>query len=327
MAAAVLGGASLGGLHRLLSIPAVQAQMPAEDPRSYFLPFVGRSPLVQPPLTRPVVAHVHSLNATNWNGQSDYWNHIDQSIVNDMVDRGLMTVTSASTVVDAWRAILPHYAAGQSIAIKVNFNNNGDGKIDACFQTLNAVVRGLKQIGVHEDDVWVYDAIKTIPDRFVNGCLYPGVVYFDTGKHQKAKFASGEPNAYVTFTTPADLPPHPSNKITDVLVDAAYVINMPLFKGHTDLAGVSLGFKNHFGSVATPESFHPYMFPGRNVFPTVLQLARRFEPQSAHSRQDGLDHWRRALHGKHVGLAAPTDEHLWQPDSEQSILCHRSRSY
>ncbi|HEX7588927.1 MAG TPA: hypothetical protein VF478_11470, partial [Anaerolineae bacterium] len=195
MAAAILGGASLGELHRLLSIPTVQAQSPVDEPHTYFLPFVGRSPVVQPPLRRPVVAHIHCLNATNWTGQTDYWDHVNQPVVNDMVDHGLMAVTVAPTVDDAWRAILPSYATGQAIAIKVNFNNNGDGKIDACFQTLNAVVRGLKHIGVRENDIWVYDAIKTIPDRFVNGCLYPGVVYFDTGKHQKADFESSDPNA------------------------------------------------------------------------------------------------------------------------------------
>lgn len=48
-------------------------------------------------------------------------------------------------------SILPYYQAGQGIAIKVNFNNNGDGRIDSLIQTVNALVRGMKLIGVRAE--------------------------------------------------------------------------------------------------------------------------------------------------------------------------------
>ena len=127
-------------------------------------------------------------------------------------------------------------------------------------------MRGLKQIGVRENDIWVFDAIKIIPDRFSNMCLYPGVAFFDDGTHRRAGFDSKDPSARVTFTTPPDLPPHPSIKVTDVSVNATCVINLPLFKGHTDMAAVTPGFKNHFGSVTGPASFHPYIFPSEAYF-------------------------------------------------------------
>lgn len=261
LAGAVLGGASLAGLRRLFPASSVDAQSPSDDSRTYFLPFVCGDPIVSPPSTRPIVAHVHSLNATTWTGQSDYWNYVDQGVVDNMLDRGLMVLTGRGSAADAWRALLPAYEAGQAIAIKVNFNNSGDGNIDASIQTVNAVVRGLKQIGVRETDVWVYDAIKRIPDRFVYGCLYPEVRFYDDGTHLRAGFSSDDPSANITFNTPPDLPPHPASRVTDVLLNATYAINLPILKAHTDLAGVSLGFKNHFGSVPNPVDFHDYMFP------------------------------------------------------------------
>jgi uncharacterized protein (DUF362 family) len=63
-----------------------------------------------------------------------------------------------------------------------------------------------------------------------------------------------------------------------VLVNATYVINLPLFKAHADLAGVTLGFKNHLGSVPNPADYHPYIFPGetyfRNHYNSLVDLYR-----------------------------------------------------
>ena len=122
-----------------------------------------------PGSTGAKVVHVHALSATSWAGQTDYWNYVNQNAVNDMVDQGMMALTGTATVADAWRSLLPVYQPGQGIAIKVNFNNWGDQlQIDALIQPVNAVVRGLKQMGVAEPDIWVYDAIRPIGNRFVD---------------------------------------------------------------------------------------------------------------------------------------------------------------
>ena len=76
-----------------------------------------------PGSTRAKVVHVHALSATSWAGQTDYWNYVNQDVVNDMVDQGVMALTGTATVAAAWRMLLPDYQPGQGIAIKVNFNN------------------------------------------------------------------------------------------------------------------------------------------------------------------------------------------------------------
>ena len=182
--------------------------------------------------------------------------YVNQNVVNDMVDQGVMALTNTTTVEAAWRTLLPNYQPGQGIAIKVSFNNWGNlPAIDGLIQPVNAVVRGLKQIGVAERDVWVYDAIRGFPDRFVNGSQYSGVRFFGFGQ---AGFTSNDPHAYVAFYPPSGVPMPPATRVTDLLVAARYLINMPIIKRH-GMAGVSLAFKNHFGSIDKPDRLHDYI--------------------------------------------------------------------
>lgn len=271
--AAVVGAV---GLNRLLGLFPLQGVAQEMDKYTY-LPIILKEgtitpstpvPLPSPSLTPspPVagkVVHVHSEEATHWNGETDYWNHVDQDVVKEMVDRGMMVLTGTSTVADAWRALLPNYQVGQGIAIKVNFNNSGtcnntSGKIDGLIQPVNAVVHGLKQMGVAETDIWVYDAIRAIPDRFLFGNLYTGVRFFDRVCRERAKFDSSASNAYVTFSPPSNTPFPPLTKITNVLLDATYLINIPIMKAH-GYTGVTLGFKNHFGTIDKPDPLHNYV--------------------------------------------------------------------
>jgi hypothetical protein len=218
-------------------------------------------------LGKPHVVHVHAPGATNWDfGDGYYGDYVDQGVVNEMVDRGVMELTGTSLVDAAWRALIPDYSPGKAVAIKVNLNNSwscGDSDIiiDALIHPVNAVVRGLRQIGVAEEDVWVYDAIRNIPDRFVNGCLYPNVQFFG-GCCQPPSWSSDDPDAIIWFTP--DPAPAPM-RIADLLIDATYLINMPIVKAHC-CAGVTLGFKNHLGTVDRPKKLHSHIWPGGEYF-------------------------------------------------------------
>ncbi|NLE44671.1 MAG: DUF362 domain-containing protein [Chloroflexi bacterium] len=218
-----------------------------------------------PPPTGPRVVHVHGSTSTFWSGQTDFWNYVRQDTVNTMADRGLMALTGTASVANAWRALLPNYRAGQGIAIKVNFNNStscsdSDGQIDGLIQPVNALVRGMKQMGVAETDIWVYDASRRLPARFVGGCLYSGVQFIDPACNLNggyASWASTDPHAFVTYHHPTN-PSMPRTRISDVLIDATYLINMPIMKPHR-IARVTLTFKNHFGNISEPWELHPYI--------------------------------------------------------------------
>lgn len=221
-------------------------------------------PTQEPPTrTSRQVVHVRAPEATFWDFGDDYYgNFVDQAVVNEMLDQGVMNLAGTSSATQAWQSLIPDYAPGKAIAIKVNFNNahsceETDTNIDALIHPVNAIVGGLKQMGVAEADIWVYDATRLIPSRFVDGCLYPGIQYFGTGCQNRATFNSDDPDATVVFSSPGAV----NQKITDVLVNATYLINIPIMKKHGG-AGITLSFKNHLGSIPHPNRLHAYLGPG-----------------------------------------------------------------
>ena len=175
-----------------------------------------------------------------------------------------MSLTSSMTVANAWRAILPAYIVGQKIAIKINLNNatgdDSDNVIDALPQPINAVIRGLKAIGVAESDIWVYDVtngwhVSQMPVRLVNKvtALYPGV-QFHSAAGSCSTALGYSTTEKIHFNVPSGKPAISDRPICNALVSATYLINMPIMKKHG--AGVTLGFKNHFGSFDRCDLLH-----------------------------------------------------------------------
>ncbi len=293
--AAVAGGVGLVSIQKLLSTAASQAPAASVTPRAY-LPFISRPEATAtptptptsthtptptrtptptstvPPGTGPKVIHLHSTTATSWNFSSGwYGDYVNQSKVTEMVDRGVKEVTGQSTVAAAWSALLPGYAAGKGIAIKVNFNNaqgcsDGDNIIDGLMEPVNALISGMKAAGVREQDIWIYDAIRPIPARFRNRCTAANVHFVDRECAETATFVSTDPHASVTFANSSLQARH----LADVLINASYLINMPIIKDH-GISGVTLGFKNHFGSIkyvigAGADNLHDFIDPNSSAF-------------------------------------------------------------
>jgi uncharacterized protein (DUF362 family) len=212
------------------------------------------------PGSQPRVVHVHNSKATSWD-YSTGWHgdFVSQHQVNWMVDRGLMALTGAASRAAAWQALIPGYAPGERVAIKVNLNNAGssgdsDNIIDALIEPVNRVIRGLVEIGVAETDIWIYDAVRYVPDRFRNRCEFPGVQFSGRDLNDLGFSATER----VVFHPPGT--PLPDQRISQVLVDATYLVNMPIMKKHC-CAYVTLSFKNHFGSIQTCSDVHDPTFP------------------------------------------------------------------
>jgi len=263
--AAALGSATLLRSRLAGAGPPPVTDDPVLIPRAY-LPYVAHRHFPGLPPGSGKVVHVRNAAATNWDGEDDaYWNYLDQAAVDGMVDLGLRELTGAATVVDAWRKLIPTYQSGQRIAIKVNFNNsrtcdNTWPVIDALMEPVNAVAKGLIQFGVAPQDICVYDAVRALPDRFVGKDLY-GVSFYDgwsvTFCRTEATF-TGQAEMQVAFFPPAGIT-MPAEYVTDVLMNATYLINMPIMKGGHPLAGVTLGFKNHFGTIHACSGLHDYV--------------------------------------------------------------------
>jgi uncharacterized protein (DUF362 family) len=122
---------------------------------------------------------------------------------------------------------------------------------------VNAVVSGLEQIGVQRGDVCVYDAIRHVPYRFINGGL-AGIRFYDGLDSGACGLPAGFTNQAdhnITFNPPPGTPVG-AVRVTDVLFNATYLINLPIMKGGHPIGGVTLGYKNHFGSTNNPSGMH-----------------------------------------------------------------------
>ena len=60
-----------------------------------YLPIVSKQ--AQPPTETPAarVVHVHSTSATSWQGETAFWNYVNQDTVTTMINQGLMALASA----------------------------------------------------------------------------------------------------------------------------------------------------------------------------------------------------------------------------------------
>jgi hypothetical protein len=207
------------------------------------------------------VVHVRHLQATTWTGQTQYWNYVSQSAVDQMVSSGLQLLTGTTSEQAAWQNLLPNYLSSQTVAVKVSFNNadtscsDSDGQIDGLHPPVLALIRGLRLRGVAESNICIYDAVRYLPDRFAQPIqsVYPNIRFFG-GCRNLPGFSGSETNSHITFTPPTGVIVE-DEIITDVLVNANYLINLPIMKAHP-IGGVSLGYKNHFGTINNPGGLH-----------------------------------------------------------------------
>ncbi len=234
------------------------------------------------------VVSVHHSQATGWDFQCtgsgacpEYYGDkafVDQQTVDQMVARGMRALTGAASVQEAWQAILPHYLPNEIVAIKVNFNDSimgggtrgyrdNDAYVDALPQVVNSVISGLVDRGVSQENIRIFDASRYVTDRFRNRIAFPGVVYYDRYGNgddvRPSGFGSDDPQAGVDFS-PSGYPASSSaHKISDVLVESDYLINIPIMKKHGG-AGITLSLKNHLGTingfVSGGHAMHKYFY-------------------------------------------------------------------
>ena len=218
------------------------------------------------------VVWLRDTNATPWNGDTNnghWWDTgrgVDQNVVDRMTSTSLQALTGAKSDREAWDKIFRYYnlthgrgnvgyQTNESIALKPNCNNayagNGDvdQQIDAGSQTILAMLRQLvRQAGVPQDKLLVYEAVRFMPNRIINACRpeFPGVVWMDSkgtnGICQKVVWHENAFNYSVTESNSC------GTSVPEQVYQATYLINMALLKGHPT-TGVTLTAKNHYGSI------------------------------------------------------------------------------
>lgn len=214
------------------------------------------------------VVTVHDSNSSTWEGSGNPNNYMNQTEIDKMVDAGIMELTGTTSPIEGWKKIIP-YTAGQSVAIKVNFNNNWHSSNGFTFDdnsdtsmlnyaaVVNSIIRGLKSIGVPSDKIWITDPSRPVHDKFRERIYDKEVKYFVN--QNGAAYIGARPNVFVTgYVSDSSIYASTSTAYAEkirpaqVFADATYIINMPQLKGHwyPTVGRVTLSLKNNFGSVS-----------------------------------------------------------------------------
>ncbi len=218
------------------------------------------------------VVWVYNPDATNENCKNqsnDYWSmdkNTNQTVVNEMLSDALQALTGENTDSAAWDALFRYfnknhdkgdvgYHANEKIAIKINFNGywNGPQNVNTSPQICYAVLDQLTRVvGVEQQDIGIGDPNIPFTGETWDKChtAFPNVIYWGTGFGQ-TQVESSTTEAF--FTSDGIV----QNLLPQEYLDAAYLINIPVFKKH-HRSGISLCCKNHFGSVTpfTGSAFH-----------------------------------------------------------------------
>jgi len=195
-----------------------------------------------------LVVRVHDTNATFWDYATGYyWDHVNQAVVDDMVDRAVCELTGCADINDAWHDVMSDYSAGDRVAVKINCNGNWTGStpnhiIDACVEPIIAVLRGLVNIGIPQSDIYIYDAVRTLHERYPTRihAVFPSVHVI--GMESVSFGRTGDPYERIVLQRPIA----ESLYLADILINCQHLINMPLLKSHGP--GVTGALKNHVGS-------------------------------------------------------------------------------
>jgi len=222
------------------------------------------------------VVWVHNPDATDWVGPGDgYWwdnDSIDQTVVDNMISQTIRELTASPNDEEAWDALFRYfnenkgrgdvgYNVGEKIMVKVNMVGsffsgsrvNEDGQqwqyldaINTAPQTILALLRQLiHKAQVAQADVTVGDTLAHFPNHYWDLCHgeFPDVHYLCYHGHLGRTGIARSTTTFIQFSTSSI-----SEGIPTCFVDAAYVINFAVLKGHRT-AGVTLCGKNHYGSL------------------------------------------------------------------------------
>ena len=282
------GGMVFAGQTNTLSISSIDSWSP-----------VPNQPFGAPQGLNPGrVVWVWDLNATVEQPQGYWWldTNNDQDVIDAMIGTGLRSLTDATTDTDAWNALFisfnqehgygtTGYQPGEKIAIKINLNNcweyrkneytERDNERDASPHVVKALLRQLIDVvGVRQEDITVFDASRSMANWFYNRVYYtsypavpldpefPDVHFVDAEGGATGREQVVASTVKIYFANETEL----IRTLPTCIVDAKYLINMPILKRHPINQGVTLSGKNLYGTFMEPVvDVHTYHIAGHTM--------------------------------------------------------------
>jgi hypothetical protein len=195
---------------------------------------------------------VHASSADAWQGDK-----LSPEALRKLVDISIINLTGKEDANTAWLAL---FDPTESIVIKVNaFRNSTIWTHPALTK---AVTDSLQDAGIPGEQI-------TIFDYYDNELETAG---YTLNKDGPGVRCYGTQDAY---TNRYRVAPKVTTMLSDILVNADALINMPVLKSHM-IAGMTFALKNHYGSVQIPDRLHyiSECLPGLSGLPQIKDATR-----------------------------------------------------
>lgn len=215
------------------------------------------------------VVWVHNPDSVEWDGEGYWWelDHFDEATIQKMVNDGIASLAGKADAKSGWDALFysynntsqgisKGYETGQKIAIKTNMNGSGAYSDDINGETRESytnpvllktlLVSLVTEAGVNPGDITVYDAGRIIPKYIQDMCTEGNL----QGIQFQYRDIGGENDAKADLSVPviwSQKVNGETNYLPACVTEAKYLINFANLKGH--VYGITLGAKNHFGSI------------------------------------------------------------------------------
>lgn len=250
------------------------------------------NPIPKEPIGTPLglnpgrVVWIWNPEATESNNYDFWWyeKNNNQEVINNMFSDGIKNLASCNDEYDSWSVLFKcfnqmhdkgdiGYQNGEKIAIKVNLNNcydyfnkpyiRIDNERDASPYVVKALLKQLTEfVGVKQEDITIYDSSRAMANWFYNRVYYeeypafplvekyPNVNYIDAYGEAHGRLKAQPSSEMIYFADGSSL----YRTLPNCVVEADYIINMPLLKRHpsNDGNGVTLSGKNLFGTWIEP---------------------------------------------------------------------------
>jgi hypothetical protein len=205
----------------------------------------------------------HNPKIASWDGKTGFWweDKFNNQQENDkLFAQTLCNLTNTKNEKKSWDSLFRFfnktkknadfgYRSGEKIAIKINMNNTdaheSSNRINANPQVVLSLLNSLiNQGGVPQENITVADPSRFITNNVFDKChaAFPKVIFIDHNGgdgRQKATFTENGFRYSFDFD-------RQTQKLATSFVEAEYVINLALMKGHVS-QGVTLAAKNYFG--------------------------------------------------------------------------------
>ncbi len=218
------------------------------------------------------VAWVYNPDAAQWRGNGTWYDaqYNPQSEYDKMIPAAVKSLSGESSESLAWEKIFTHfnirrgngdrgYQVGEKITIKINQNNmqSHNSNMQASSNNGNpalilSLCKSLVNAGVPQNMICVSD-----PSRAMSSGIYsrvwatlPNIVFedhFGGDGVTKSTYTNNNPMKYSVNN-------NNNQNIANSFMNAEYLINMPIMKGH-DWQGITFAGKNWFGALAISNDY------------------------------------------------------------------------